>query len=703
MPGHQHQYNPSPRMRYQPHSFSTTPQHLPIVRDGPSYMAYWHNTGGLIACLSTPHIRIDANLDDESHSEESLRMPRSLTEENVHYAFYPLEPLMGSLFSPINIHPHELKNIITQSPLKFFLLDPWILREWRDLEDLLKATGRALCRAYCISQSIDPRVLDDIRLPDIAQSVVRGSFQEVMESYRHAIRLFRLLSAYVSFSFSLWYDHNSFDPFREAHAILSASVPNYTFATSMLMQSSIVCRFTPGLRVGGFIDPYKTRLFKPLLKMTAAHVPIWLVWGKEPGICPLDEQMRLSFYPPPSVIKVARKRPLPGNYPAPLLSALLASYTTTASTTSSSSCSPTSSWFEPDIFKGCLTRESNICSMPPKKWPDIQERHAAYEVAAHQHIHACLEEYTTVQDLATQAMDHTLTPGMQVYFWRYTDDSQDYERCWIPPYAAQDVWDAPTTRVYWPHARQWDIVPCLQSMPSHAVTDRTTRLRYYTPSTIGSTNIPSIPQLLPDPLPQLSEYLRLRHGYQLDDRIPCKPGPFSNTPPLPVSRYFYRNSGEKVSRKAAEGLVDCVNVLLAPDVDRQFLTTRWDISSASSCFMHYQDWSLEFSIASDPNGVNVYLISSTVEHWKVVISSPTALLYIQRHSSWNSLRKIAIGLLNWSIPFRMVTKSNHDSFTPTRRPMLPIVPIVYHSSPLSTIRQWTNSLLAHTTRLKPYL
>ena len=127
-----------------------------------------------------------------------------------------------------------------------------------------------------------------------------GPRDQVYKACVETVHAFKLLSAYVSFTLALWYGRDALDPLAEAQAEILKSPLGIDLPQWQLIYMSVLCRFGPGLRVGGFIDPYRTFWGHSFARLARADVSIWLLWGRERHSLVLDPTMRTTYYPPPS-------------------------------------------------------------------------------------------------------------------------------------------------------------------------------------------------------------------------------------------------------------------------------------------------------------------------------------------------------------------------------------------------------------------
>jgi hypothetical protein len=74
------------------------------------------------------------------------------------------------------------------------------------------------------------------------------------------------------------------------------------------LKDSVICNFSPGLRPGGFLNPYVTFWGQFLGQFTRAGVPFWLLWGRTQHLENAADSGIHFYFPPQKYIEIAQKR-----------------------------------------------------------------------------------------------------------------------------------------------------------------------------------------------------------------------------------------------------------------------------------------------------------------------------------------------------------------------------------------------------------
>ncbi|KAJ8694340.1 hypothetical protein PTI98_009264 [Pleurotus ostreatus] len=164
---------------------------------------------------------------------------------------------MGTLFKFVSVSGEELLDHIYKTPRGTYALAEEVRQDWERLELLLKGIGDHLFLAYCSRHRVYGPALH-ITMPSVCGYRDIGPRDQVYKACVETVHAFKLLSAYVSFTLALWYGRDALDPLAEAQAEILKSPLGIDLPQWQLIYMSVLCRFGPGLRVGGFVDPYRT-------------------------------------------------------------------------------------------------------------------------------------------------------------------------------------------------------------------------------------------------------------------------------------------------------------------------------------------------------------------------------------------------------------------------------------------------------------
>ncbi|KDQ22529.1 hypothetical protein PLEOSDRAFT_171886 [Pleurotus ostreatus PC15] len=270
---------------------------------------YWHMEHGLIVNVSGSGLPHGVTADLEDVKTSSLRHPRLLHDGNIYLALYPKDTLdMGPLFNAIDLTGNQLCALLNRNPNGLWSLDFVTQVRWDNLETKLKDVADVLLRSYRTTQNFDMPPLTDIKLPHTYGYKELGKFESVYSRCRNAIEGFKILSAYAAFAFAIWTRSSPDEAFHDAANQLRRSGLPLHSDTMILLQTSIVTKFSYGFRVGGIIDPHATHWGRVFHRLARANVPIWLLWGKDDGRMCVDPIMRFVYYPPAYALDLAKSR-----------------------------------------------------------------------------------------------------------------------------------------------------------------------------------------------------------------------------------------------------------------------------------------------------------------------------------------------------------------------------------------------------------
>jgi hypothetical protein len=276
-------------------------------------LAIWHPQSGLIF---SPYARVlpsKVTWDPVSKLRPDLLSPRMLDDQDIYLAFYPRKNWdTGAIFSTL-ARPN-ISNLIVEDPCstpnapKFILQDD-VCQAWAELENFLLDVSDHLFSEYG-----DRRYLPYINYPawpyQCGYREAHASRVEVFLSLKRTLHAFRLLSAFVSFTLSLWVTENEDDCFDRAFESL---MKKRAFPPIYLdyLRDSVVCRISDGFRPGGFLNPYTTKWGRVMFRFCRFCVPFWLIWGHEhlyKRVDPADSSIKSVFLPDDDYIERIKMR-----------------------------------------------------------------------------------------------------------------------------------------------------------------------------------------------------------------------------------------------------------------------------------------------------------------------------------------------------------------------------------------------------------
>ena len=227
--------------------------------------AMWHSESGLIVSPFNRTLPSAAVSDPHSRRPEDLIKPRLLQDDNIYLAFYPRRPIhQGALFSVLAISRDDLLNSIrvvgNENPPRY-VLDPSIQSRWKNLETPLLEVSQTLYGAHKERQNFP--LLSYPRWPhQYGYGVPHNSKELAYYCAKKSLAAFSMLAAFTTFVLSLWLTEYEDDCCAEAFAVLAER--NHDRLPRVWLEylkDSIVGNLSPGLRPGGFLNPYLTRIF----------------------------------------------------------------------------------------------------------------------------------------------------------------------------------------------------------------------------------------------------------------------------------------------------------------------------------------------------------------------------------------------------------------------------------------------------------
>src|ERR1700688_133618 len=275
-------------------------------------LAMWQPDSGLIVSPYTRLLPSRVTWDMEDKRIETLSNPRLLQDKHIYLAFYPRKNwLRGALFSPL-AHPNLSSLIVeTSSNPPAFILSDDVCQAWIDLESFLLNIS-----LYLFSEHRDRQCLPDIAYPSwpsqCGYKTAHFSKPAAFEGIKRSLHAFRMLSAFVSFTLSLWIGEIEDMCFDRPFEKLLGRTDNPIRPIQLdYLRDSVVCTILPGLRPGGFLNPYETKWGRAMYRICRFCVPLWMIWGHEQQykrIRPADREIKGVFFPPEDVIKRVKER-----------------------------------------------------------------------------------------------------------------------------------------------------------------------------------------------------------------------------------------------------------------------------------------------------------------------------------------------------------------------------------------------------------
>jgi hypothetical protein len=466
----------------------------------------WHSVSGLVVSPSSRMLPSTVISDPQSIRPEDLMKPRLLQDDNIYLAFYPRRPIhRGALFSVLAVSGDELSRSIRvtgnpQSPR--YILDPSIQARWKTLESPLLVVAHTLYDAHKDKAGFP--IITYPRWPH--QHGYEDSHNTRQLAYhcaKKSLAAFSTLVAFTTFVLSLWLTEYADDCFAEAFTVLTRrhgeTLPRVWL---QYLKDSVVCTLTPGLRPGGFLNPYVSHWGKFLARFTRASVPFWLLWGKDDLKREnlLDDGMDF-YFPPLKYINIAKERCLTfsntvlpyehtyqfsggdDNLPAsqPTIHFPDASFLPTDESSSNTAFAEEGFMFDNgDAFAD----RDNLDEPPPAPVVDRelcvhagsgQEARESWE-AFHARQTERLEkrkQRETAEDKQRResyekAAEQGPTNRSVVYLWVQDEHLPTfYRRTHVNKHNVDTEWDdcTPYQRFFWGHRNEWDLCPHLPAYP----------------------------------------------------------------------------------------------------------------------------------------------------------------------------------------------------------------------------------------------
>jgi hypothetical protein len=242
-----------------------------------SHNAMWDDKAGLIVSPLT--LMLPDDIADPAKPSEhiDLNRPRLLTDAKIYLAFYSKNLIYHKdchIFSCLSISELYLADLIlpVKDGLGYALHPKWV-KQWMGLEETLISIINTLMSEHRYSQDF-PTITLPRWLYHMAYQSVHLDQKSAFQCAKQAKEAFGPVLALVTFFLSLWLGENRYLCFDLAWSTFADRLVN-PIARSYLvhLENSFVCRLDPGLRVGGFLDPYNTRWALAMKYFVQAGVP----------------------------------------------------------------------------------------------------------------------------------------------------------------------------------------------------------------------------------------------------------------------------------------------------------------------------------------------------------------------------------------------------------------------------------------------
>jgi hypothetical protein len=461
-------------------------------------LAMWDPTSGLIVSPYTRLLPSRVTWDMADRRIETLSNPRLLEDRHIFLAFYPRKDwYRGALFSPLS--HQNLPALIVQTasiPPEFMLSDD-VCQAWEELESFLLDVSMHL-----LSEFPERKYLPDIDYPrwpsQRGYKTKHPSMQAAFESVKDSLQAFRMLSAFVSFTLSLWvgqFEDTCFD--RPFEVLLRRTANPFRPIQLDYLRDSVVCDISPGLRPGGFLNPYETRWGRILYRICRFCVPIWMVWGQEEqykAIAPADRSLKSELFPPEHYIKAVKQRhatfsslilPDSNFTEAPIGSVTPAPPPPVRRSTST--LATNNSWVAdiPDTANSVdnVDNVDNVANVdvaslvdtyrsvqrPGETWESFRTR-MEKGLEMRKSVESQKEKQSR-ESLEANAQKNGYSNKTTVFVWEADEHKPGfYRRTKIDKILASQEWWSCTEhqRFFWSHRREWDLVPHLPRCPPGA-------------------------------------------------------------------------------------------------------------------------------------------------------------------------------------------------------------------------------------------
>jgi len=463
------------------------PKKLPLLRKN----AIWHPESGLIF---SPYARVlpsKVTWDPASKLLKNLLSPRMLDDQHVYLAFYPRKNWdTGALFS--TLAPPNISNLIVEGPRSTpdapqFILQDDVCQAWAELENFLLDISDHLFSEFGSRQFLP--YIDYPAWPhQCGYREAHASRVEVFVSLKRAQHAFRLLSAFVSFTLSLWiteFEDDCFDrPFQSL--MKERAIPPIYLD---YLRDSAVCRISDGFRPGGFLNPYTTKWGQVIFRFCRFCVPVWMIWGHEhlyKTVSPADSSIRSQFLPVDDYIKKIKMRQATFSW---LILPDSKCFGGTNSLTNPPRVASETCYDHPlpdyavfdnetgladntgplpiQTMDRCLVVDTYRSSQLPKEtWGGFRARMEA-SLEKRKGLESERERQSR-ESLETNARQNGHSKKSTVFYWEEDEvEGGFYRRTKIDRADVSKYWSECTVhqRFFWGHRNEWDLVPHLPRQP----------------------------------------------------------------------------------------------------------------------------------------------------------------------------------------------------------------------------------------------
>ena len=700
----------------------------------PRRCAMWDSQSGLIV---SPYAgKLPSKMPSVDPTHDPLT-PSLLHDQNVYYAFYPQKNWdNGTLFSVLS-HP-DLSGLIVQVPESFpgrraqFMLSDDVKQEWIKLENFLRDVADHLYLEH--PDNLDLPHIDTSQWPrECGYQFSYTSKADALRILKATLHGFRLLSAWVSMTLALWiteFQGVCFD--RPFYELMNRPLDPISPAQLDLLRASVVCTISPGLRPGGFLDPYKTKWARVMFRMNRFCVPFWMIWGHSDmySKTPLDRHIKKRFFPPDDCIRKAKE--VETTY-----SSLIIPDGYHSTDVHPSSSNPLEPAFDYPFAEDTGTFPSNDDRDPPPAWEE-----SSNAAAQPMDIMAILDTYRTGQRsgetwesfrarmeeglrkrkevesndqrqsreaLEANAAKNGYSKKTTVFIWE-EDEAQPgfYRRTRLEKKDLRsEFWSCSKhQRFFWGHRKEWDLVPHLPRNPpgTRAETpvedleiddERFNFLYSKAPPLEQGTSRDAEPNVQSSgqyryPFFLLVDYLKFRHGFSISlidnwhtelhvSALPRKMTLTQSSPKYALRRLGY---GEKtrqqvpVSNEELVAIINFQNICVAVSSKNtriSNLPSTWDLCSNSWVADGHLRLRVQI-VKYEQGNTDLYVIrprSSSWDRssWYVATTSSTAVLLLFR-KKWLTMREIATSFLSLGIPFHTVEERMREDTpaAPDRQP-----------------------------------
>ncbi len=363
-----------------------------------------------------------------------------------------------------------------------FILQDDVCQAWAELENFLLDVSDHLFSEYN-----DRQYLPYIDYPpwphQCGYREAHASRVEAFVSLKRAQHAFRLLSAFVSFTLSLWVtedEDNCFD--RPFQSLMKRPIDPLPPITLDYLRDSAVCRISDGFRPGGFLNPYTTKWGRVMFRFCRFRVPFWMIWGHESlykNIAPADSSIKSVFLPDDDYIEKVKMRQatfswliLPDSKcfgaapPQPNLPPA-ASETCYDHPLPDYAVLDNETDLAIQTVDRCLVVDTYRSSQLPKEtWEGFRARmEASLEKCKGMELE---KERQSREALETNARNSGYSKKTTVFYWEEDEVQRGfYRRTKIDRADVSKYWSECTVhqRFFWAHRKEWDLVPHLPRYP----------------------------------------------------------------------------------------------------------------------------------------------------------------------------------------------------------------------------------------------